>query len=112
MTVTTEHDTTTITAPDDVPSVVITREFDAPPAAVFRAHTEPELLVRWLGPADLTMTVDLWDCRRGGAYRYVHASDGEEHGFYGSFHDVRAHERPCGARRHPMGTSGRAPRCR
>jgi uncharacterized protein YndB with AHSA1/START domain len=83
---------TQIDVDPDVPLVRITREFDAPPAMVFRAHTDPELLVRWLGPRGLTMTVDIWDCRTGGSWRYLHARDGEEYGFHGSFHEVRPDE--------------------
>ena len=57
MTTTTHHDTEIIVDPD-VPLVRIVREFDAPPEKVFRAHTDPELLVQWLGPRDLEMEVD------------------------------------------------------
>jgi uncharacterized protein YndB with AHSA1/START domain len=45
------HHETEIEIDADVPAVRITREFDAPPAKVFRAHVDPDLLVRWLGPA-------------------------------------------------------------
>lgn len=45
MTTSDTHDTT-ITADPDVPLVRISREFDAPPDQVFRAHTEPELVVQ------------------------------------------------------------------
>ena len=62
---------TEITADDKVPVIRITREFDAPPAKVFRAHADPELLAHWLGPRDLETTIDYFDCRTGGAYRYV-----------------------------------------
>ena len=48
---TTSTHETEIVADPDVPLVRITREFDAPPAKVFRAHTDPELVVQWLGPA-------------------------------------------------------------
>ena len=68
------------------------REFDAPPEKVFRAHTDPDLLVRWLGPRNLTMTIDHYDCRTGGSYRYIHSRDGEDYGFHGSFHEVRPNE--------------------
>ena len=88
---TTTHQTT-IDVLDDMPAIRVTREFDAPPANVFRAHTDPELVVRWLGPRDLTMTVDRWDCRSGGEYRYLHRREGEEYGFRGSFHEVRPDE--------------------
>ena len=52
---------TEITADDKIPVIRITREFDAPQAKVFRAHTDPELLARWLGPRDLEMTIDYFD---------------------------------------------------
>jgi uncharacterized protein YndB with AHSA1/START domain len=73
----------------DLPTIRITREFDAPPAKVFRAHTDPDLVRQWLGPRGLEMTVDRWDCRTGGEYRYIHSRDGEEFAFHGSFHEVR-----------------------
>lgn len=83
---------TTIELDKRVPLVRITREFDAPPAAVFRAHSDPELLARWLGPRDLVMEVERFDCRRGGEYRYVHRLGDDEFWFHGSFHDVRPDE--------------------
>ena len=67
----------------------ITREFDAPVAKVIRAHTDPDLIVAWLGPRDLAMRIDHWDCRTGGAYRYVHSRGEHQFAFHGCFHDVR-----------------------
>ena len=87
MTTTTRE--TEITTDPKVPIIRITREFDAPPAKVFRAHTDPDLLVQWLGPRDLEMTIDYFDCRTGGAYRYLHRRGSDEFGFHGSFHEVR-----------------------
>ncbi len=72
-----------------VPLVRITREFDAPPAKVFRAHTDPELVRQWLGPRGYETVIDAWDCRTGGSYRFLHVGEGQEHGFHGSFHEVR-----------------------
>jgi hypothetical protein len=46
---------TEIGADAKVPVIRITREFDASPAKVFRAHTDPELVAQWLGPRD-------WPC--------------------------------------------------
>jgi uncharacterized protein YndB with AHSA1/START domain len=89
---TTQHYETTIESDATVPLVRIVREFDAPPAKVFRAHTDPELIARWLGPRDLEMTVDHYDCHTGGSYRYVHKRGDEEYGFHGSFHEVRPSE--------------------
>ena len=86
------HHETTIEADARVPLVRIVREFDAAPAKVFRAHTDPELVVNWLGPRDLTMHIDHWDCRTGGSYRYLHVRGDDEYGFHGSFHEVRPSE--------------------
>ncbi|HEY6533887.1 MAG TPA: SRPBCC family protein [Acidimicrobiales bacterium] len=88
---TTTHETQII-VDDELPGVRIIREFDAPPEKVFRAHTDPELVVRWLGPRDLVMTVDRWDCRSGGEYRYLHTRGDETYGFRGCFHEVRPNE--------------------
>ncbi len=90
MTVSTHE--TEITVDARVPLVRITRDFDAPPAKVFRAHTDPDLVAQWLGPRRLEMRIDHFDCRTGGSYRYVHVSDGDEFGFHGSFHEVRPSE--------------------
>lgn len=72
-----------------VPLVRISREFDAPPEKVFRAHTDPDLVAQWLGPRGYEMRIDHYDCRTGGSYRYLHVADGDDYGFHGSFHEVR-----------------------
>jgi uncharacterized protein YndB with AHSA1/START domain len=89
---TTKTHETDIAVDQDVPLVRISREFDAPPEKVFRAHADPALVARWLGPRRHQMRVDHYDCRTGGSYRYAHLSDGNEFGFYGSFHEVRPGE--------------------
>jgi uncharacterized protein YndB with AHSA1/START domain len=88
---TTTHETEII-VDDKVPLVRIIREFDAPPEKVFRAHADPELFCRWNGPDGVEMRIDHYDCRTGGAYRYLIRSHGEEYGFRGCFHDVRPGE--------------------
>jgi uncharacterized protein YndB with AHSA1/START domain len=75
-----------------VPLVRLTREFDAPPAKVFRAHADPGLFARWNGPRDLETRIDHHDCRTGGSYRYRAVRGDEEYGFFGSFHEVRPDE--------------------
>ena len=66
---------------------MITREFDAPHVLLFRDYTDPALLVQWLGPRRLTMTIDHYDVRDGGTWRYIHRDgDGNEYGFHGVFH--------------------------
>ena len=86
------HPETTIEIDDRVPLVRMTREFDAPPEKVFRAHTDPALIAQWLGPRDLAMEVERYDCVTGGGYRYVQKRDDEEYWFHGSFHEVREGE--------------------
>src|SRR6516162_4598237 len=83
---------TEITADPAVPLVRIPREFDAEPAKVFRAHTDPDLVVQWLGPRRYEMRIDHYDCRTGGSYRYLHVAEGNEFGFHGCFHEVRPSE--------------------
>jgi uncharacterized protein YndB with AHSA1/START domain len=89
---TTSTHETQIVADPDVPLVRIIREFDAPPEKVFRAHTDPDLVVQWQGPHGMEARIDHFDCRTGGSYRYVHSHDGQEYGFHGCFHEVRPNE--------------------
>lgn len=76
-----------------LPTVEIIREFDATPELVFRAHTDPSLVIAWLGPEDLVNEVDYWDARTGGSWRYVARRGSDELWFRGCFHEVRAPER-------------------
>ncbi len=81
---------TTINAEPGTPFLDVVREFAAPPARVFRAATDPELVAHWLGPRDLELNVIEYDARTGGSYRYTHrAADGAEFHFRGVFHTVR-----------------------
>lgn len=85
---------TTITGEPGTPFIDVVREFDATPAVLFRATTEPDLVLQWLGPRELEMRIDEYDVRPGGRYRYVHRSeDGTEYGFHGVFHTVTENER-------------------
>ena len=79
--------TTQVTAEPGTPYIDFTREFDARRDLLFRAHTDPELLVQWLGPRRLTMVIDRYDVKDGGKWRYIHRDqDGTEFGFHGVFH--------------------------
>jgi uncharacterized protein YndB with AHSA1/START domain len=86
---------TEISAAQDVPTITITREFDAPPELVFKAWTDPELVAQWMGPRSVTMDISHWDCRRGGSWTYTAGREGEPDfaSFYGSFHEVREPDR-------------------
>ena len=51
--------------------VVVTRRFAATPEAVYRAHTEPHLIQKWmLGPEGWTMPVCISEPRPGGKIRF------------------------------------------
>src|SRR5512133_340881 len=89
----TTHETR-IEADPNVPTIRITRDFDAPPEKVFKARVDPDLIVQWLGPKSTDMRLDQWDARTGGNYRYAALRNDEEiAAFYGSFHEVRPSER-------------------
>ncbi|RAY16158.1 polyketide cyclase [Actinomadura craniellae] len=70
-----------------IPQFIVTREFAAPRDLLFRAHTDPDLLVRWLGPRDLLMTVDRLEVRDGGRWGYTHYdAEGNTYSFHGLYH--------------------------
>jgi uncharacterized protein YndB with AHSA1/START domain len=78
----------TIEADAKVPAIHITRDFAATPAQLLKAHTDPELFLRWVGPNGVDSRIVAWDARNGGEWRYVSSHDGEEFGFRGCFHTV------------------------
>lgn len=82
-----------IEADPDVPAIHIRRDFHATPAQLFRAHTDPELFARWIGPEGLGADVTQWDARDGGSWAYTaRGTDGREDfetSFRGCFHTVR-----------------------
>jgi uncharacterized protein YndB with AHSA1/START domain len=76
-----------IVAEAGVPQIVVSREFRASREFLFRAHTDPEMLVRWLGPRSLILSVDHLDARDGGRWRYTHRdANGDGYSFHGVFH--------------------------
>lgn len=56
--------------------IIVTRRFAASPEAVYRAHTQPELIQKWLlGPEGWSMPVCISDARPGGNIRYEWTND-------------------------------------
>jgi uncharacterized protein YndB with AHSA1/START domain len=89
MTTMTNHtDEATIDADETLPIIRMTRDFAATPAQLLRAHTDPDLFARWVGPNGMDTRIVEWDARDGGAWRYVAGRDGEEYAFRGCFHRV------------------------
>ncbi|MGZ4904532.1 MAG: SRPBCC family protein [Halobacteriota archaeon] len=77
--------------------LIIIRDFDAPTALVFKAFTDPDLYVQWLGPRGLTTTLETFEPRSGGSWRYIQTDqDGNEFAFHGVHHEVLPPERMIG----------------
>lgn len=86
---TTDHITTArIEADPTVPLIRITRDFHASPEQLHRAHTDPDLFARWVGPDSVSTRIDHWDARTGGSWRFLNLRGEEEFGFHGCFHEV------------------------
>ncbi len=77
--------------------LTITREFDVPRELVFRAFTDPDLYVQWIGPRGLTTRLEIFEPRNGGSWRYVQTDrDGHKFAFHGVHHEVLPPERLIG----------------
>ena len=87
---------TTITAEPGKQELFIIREFEAPRELVFKAYTDADLYSQWVGPDDLTMTVEQMDAINGGSYKFVHEREGHKYTFHGVYHEVLAPERIIG----------------
>lgn len=77
-----------IEASATLPTITITRDFQATPAQLHRAHTDPEIYARWVGPSDIDTEIVHWDARTGGSWAYLNTRGDERYSFHGSFHDV------------------------
>ena len=88
---------TKITAEPGNQEIFITREFEAPRELVFQAFTDPKLYIQWLGPRGLTMTLERFEPRDGGRWRYIHEDQaGNKYAFHGVHHEVLAPKRIIG----------------
>jgi uncharacterized protein YndB with AHSA1/START domain len=57
--------------------IVHSRVFRAPRELVWKAWTDPELVVKWWGPRGFTTTIETMDFRVGGAWKHtMHGPDG------------------------------------
>jgi uncharacterized protein YndB with AHSA1/START domain len=74
-------------------SLSFTREFEAPAALVFRAHTEQALFVQWMGPHGTACQVEQFRAVTGGAFRYTIGTGSAAFTFFGSYHEVLAPHR-------------------
>jgi uncharacterized protein YndB with AHSA1/START domain len=83
-----EKFTAQVTLPSDT-EVRVARSFHAPRQLVWRAHTDPRLMTRWLGYPGSSMPVCEMDVRLGGKFRWGwRLGDGQTFGFFGAFTEV------------------------
>lgn len=74
--------------------LVIERIFNAPVELVWKAWTDPEMLVRWWGPKDFTAPVYQLDFRVGGKFLYcMRSPDGKDYWGTGTFKEIVPLER-------------------
>lgn len=87
-------DMLTVTAEPNSHAIHITNEFDAPLEKVFKAYVNRDAIVKWWGGRTYATTVDKYEPRSGGEWRFVQkAPDGNDYGFHGVFHEVAENER-------------------
>jgi uncharacterized protein YndB with AHSA1/START domain len=86
----TRYDQAAIEADPTVPMIHIRRDFAGTPAQLFRAHTDPELYARWVGPDGTQTEILDWDATDNGRWRFSGTDrEGTAWHFRGSFHTVR-----------------------
>ncbi|MGF7118000.1 SRPBCC family protein [Methanobacterium oryzae] len=72
----------------------VEREFNAPRELVFKAYTDQELYKQWIGPRGLETTLEKFESKNGGSWRYIQKDEeGNEFAFHGVNHEVKAPER-------------------
>lgn len=86
------HGSAAVTLPSDT-DYLITRQFDAPAALVFKACTTPELVRRWWGFETSEWLVCEIDLRVGGRWRFVVREGDMEVGFNGEYREIAAPHR-------------------
>jgi uncharacterized protein YndB with AHSA1/START domain len=74
--------------------IIISRLFDAPRDLVWRACTEPEMIMQWWGPKNFTAPSCTIDLRVGGRYLYcMRSPEGKDFWSTGVFREIARPER-------------------
>ena len=77
----------TIEVPENSLEIRVSRDFDAPVDKVFRAHHDPELIAKWMGPRYLENVESTFESKHAGSWTLVQRDpDGNEYGFRGVVH--------------------------
>ena len=74
-------------------SLTIRRTYDATPARVYRAFTDPEELAAWYAPGEMTAEVHALDPRPDGSFAVEMRAGDEVHAVEGRFLEVVENER-------------------
>ncbi len=83
--------TSKITTPTDR-EIHIERVFNAPRERVWRAFTNPKLIVQWWGRGN-KLVIERMEVERGGHWRFIEHSPNGVHGFEGRYREVTPPER-------------------
>jgi uncharacterized protein YndB with AHSA1/START domain len=76
------------TATATKPSLTIKRRFNAPPAKVYTAWTDPQMIARWFGPAGVERVEAESDLRVGGHYSIAMHVPGDRHDVLGVYREI------------------------
>jgi uncharacterized protein YndB with AHSA1/START domain len=76
-----------VTAPEGQSIIDIERVFDVPKAKLFKALSTPELIAKWWTKPGDTVTVEEFEPREGGKWRFVQHAGGQDFAFYGVIHE-------------------------
>jgi uncharacterized protein YndB with AHSA1/START domain len=80
-----------LTTPSDR-EIHIERVFDATPERLWRAMTDETLLAQWWGRGH-KLTIERYELRRGGHWRFVEHTDHGDFGFEGRFREIVPRQR-------------------
>ena len=75
------------------PSLTIKRRFKAAPAKVFAAWTDPQKMMRWMGPPSIIRCEVENDLRVGGRYHIKMVVPGDEHDAHGVYREIVPNEK-------------------
>jgi uncharacterized protein YndB with AHSA1/START domain len=80
---------TTLMAEPGKQEAAVIRIFDAPREILFKAYTDPELMVRWWAPRRFSIIIEKLDVRPGGSWRILNRDkERKEFWFHGVYHEV------------------------
>lgn len=75
------------------PSLTIKRRFNAPPAQVYAAWTDPNMIARWFGPEGVERVEAETDLRVGGRYHVRMHVPGDQHDVMGVYREIVPNEK-------------------